>query len=688
MAVTSAPSQQHSDYVMGQHWPRMPRNLPDVCHLMTNCRTGLASSENAFVTAPRSMEALLPRTTGRLATSLSCDSSLAKYVSEVLRGLSDVEAPPLWPPAHNDDGLRSDHQPARAPSAVPGLSPQGKRSSEGCLADNCPPAARRKSSRTAEGPSFSVLDRCNFAQSAEQGREAAVAAAAAAVAAAASIQLALGSHGSPSRSSSVEEAVQGFSPKASPFNSIFAAATSERRPPMVLPDHQVDGKAAESSSCLEEGLDSSFVGGGLVIDGILRRVVCRESSGSAGMVENWDQARPRKRLQRLNSAPVRERGGQGMPHDAVNSVSKQLREGRARQQQEQQQHRQQEAAQKRAGQGMDAERPLSLACEQAKDPLPSAREDGRGAVLPMAAAAVPLTPPEKDQAGGVLPAGEPIKCKVAAMSCAGQKSGHKKANQDAYCFMRSACSRCLLFGVFDGHGPNGHDVAGYCKKRLPEELMKLPSLVPDPSSAFGTAFHAVNDCLLESDSSVSGTTAVMAQLHERRLTVAWVGDSRCVLASTVSDGMVRAQQLTHDHKPDCAEERGRIEENNGRVDRSKNLGGEEVGPFRVWLGIAPILGLAMSRSLGDTLAHSVGVISTPDIVTRDLVPEDRFMILATDGVWEWLTCDEAVEIVAGCSNLEVGCKKLVQAARQKWRAAGDGYIDDITAIVVEFAHQQ
>jgi serine/threonine protein phosphatase PrpC len=54
----------------------------------------------------------------------------------------------------------------------------------------------------------------------------------------------------------------------------------------------------------------------------------------------------------------------------------------------------------------------------------------------------------------------------------------------------------------------------------------------------------------------------------------------------------------------------------------------------------------MSRSLGDNVAHSVGVISTPDITIHELTPFDKFLILATDGLWEFISNDKAIQIVA------------------------------------------
>eukprot|EP00873_Tetraselmis_striata_P002259 jgi/Tetstr1/422523/TSEL_001284.t1 len=47
-------------------------------------------------------------------------------------------------------------------------------------------------------------------------------------------------------------------------------------------------------------------------------------------------------------------------------------------------------------------------------------------------------------------------------------------------------------------------------------------------------------------------------------------------------------------------------------------------------------GLAMSRALGDKIAHTVGVISEPGISVLELYPADQFIILASDGVWEFI----------------------------------------------------
>ena len=56
----------------------------------------------------------------------------------------------------------------------------------------------------------------------------------------------------------------------------------------------------------------------------------------------------------------------------------------------------------------------------------------------------------------------------------------------------------------------------------------------------------------------------------------------------------------------------------------------------MWLASSWVPGLAMSRALGDTVAHSVGVSAVPDTEVVTITPHDRFLILASDGVWEFI----------------------------------------------------
>lgn len=66
--------------------------------------------------------------------------------------------------------------------------------------------------------------------------------------------------------------------------------------------------------------------------------------------------------------------------------------------------------------------------------------------------------------------------------------------------------------------------------------------------------------------------------------------------------------------------------------------------MRVWLADIDVPGLAMSRSLGDDVAHSVGVTSVPEITEFDLLPNDKFIVWASDGVWEFMSNQEVVNV--------------------------------------------
>ena len=72
----------------------------------------------------------------------------------------------------------------------------------------------------------------------------------------------------------------------------------------------------------------------------------------------------------------------------------------------------------------------------------------------------------------------------------------------------------------------------------------------------------------------------------------------------------------------------------------RDINGNQLGPLRVWHLREDIPGLAMTRSFGDQAAAQVGVISTPEILEMNLVEGDQFMIIASDGVWEFLSNEE------------------------------------------------
>lgn len=278
---------------------------------------------------------------------------------------------------------------------------------------------------------------------------------------------------------------------------------------------------------------------------------------------------------------------------------------------------------------------------------------------------------------------------VESLSRAGQEPGYKKTNQDAplHLVPFGEAGQCL-FGAFDGHGPQGHRASQYITRRLPELLLESGEALREaPCDTLSACFVAADDDLNASsvNTEFSGTTGVVCLAQGRTIYSAWVGDSRAVLGRRrVGDDTTHETiALSEDHKPGDPEEKQRIQLAGGRVDRLIDEDGEAIGPYRVWHPTRWTPGLAMSRSFGDMLAHRCGVCTEPTVWSVELTEADDFIILASDGVWEFVPNEEAVELVAReMPDLQAACDRLVRESCARWLVEEDGVVDDITCVIV------
>lgn len=188
-------------------------------------------------------------------------------------------------------------------------------------------------------------------------------------------------------------------------------------------------------------------------------------------------------------------------------------------------------------------------------------------------------------------------------------------------------------------------------------IQMLTDLISDVESQLETA-------MLEHKHR-SGTTCVLVIAENRQLIVANVGDSRGVMCN--SNG--NAINLSTDHKPLNKKETRRIKEANGKILYNS-------GAWRV-------RGLSMSRSLGDyqRKAGNNIIISKPDIFRFDLNEyRPKFMILASDGLWDVMTSQEAVNFIKSryLRKTDFGAKALAKRAIQL------NSMDNITVLIVVF----
>lgn len=92
----------------------------------------------------------------------------------------------------------------------------------------------------------------------------------------------------------------------------------------------------------------------------------------------------------------------------------------------------------------------------------------------------------------------------------------------------------------------------------------------------------------------------------------------------------------------------------------------------------------MSRSFGDQVASRVGVNAVPEMGELRLTAQDKVIVIASDGVWEFLENEEVANIVYPFylqKNAEGAAENLVRAAFKKWKKE-ENVIDDITCIVI------
>lgn len=270
-------------------------------------------------------------------------------------------------------------------------------------------------------------------------------------------------------------------------------------------------------------------------------------------------------------------------------------------------------------------------------------------------------------------------------SLTGRYPGMVKENQDGF-FVYEHADRPdhLVAGVLDGHGVQGRQVSSFVKDHLGRKLVSAHRKLPHrpASESLEQSFEDTAAALQGTaiDSRQSGTTAVTLMRRGDELYIANCGDSRCVMGREEGSA-IKAVALSKDHKPDSHSERERIARAGGFVEPTM-IGNTFQGPSRVWRRRQVDGGLAISRSIGDTALESSGVVPKPDVIKQTVGPADKFVVMASDGVWDQLTNDQVVAIASMHDDPRVASSAIVKEARRRWERDG-AYVDDITALVLK-----
>jgi serine/threonine protein phosphatase PrpC len=226
----------------------------------------------------------------------------------------------------------------------------------------------------------------------------------------------------------------------------------------------------------------------------------------------------------------------------------------------------------------------------------------------------------------------------------------RKTCQDAYVGLELAIpqhrERTFAFALFDGHGDAGHRASDACVRFVPARLTERLTSSTCIRKALTQTFIDANEFLLhgEHDLYTSGTTGTAIVLRGTRVYVANVGDSRAIMCWRTGNDRIGVRSLSAEHNCHNSAERQRIREAGGEV-RQAQFGDNYLGPDRVFVRGTDVPGLAVTRSLGDEIAHEAGVTSHPYYQRFDRKDTDEFLILASDGIWDQMSNEEVIEFI-------------------------------------------
>lgn len=226
--------------------------------------------------------------------------------------------------------------------------------------------------------------------------------------------------------------------------------------------------------------------------------------------------------------------------------------------------------------------------------------------------------------------------------------GRRDTMEDAhFCVEESPIVAC--FGLFDGHG--GSEAAEYCAQRLPRTIKSNRCA----GNFYEQLFSHVQKYMAK-EFTRCGTTACIVSFASGVLTVANLGDTRCVLCRQTP------LRMSVDHRVSMPEEKKYIEERGGQVvnGRIRNA-------------------LAVSRALGDGM-FSEYLNTEPSYMEEKLIPGDR-VVIACDGVWDYLS-DEDVSKIVREADSPLKAAKLVRD-----EAYNANSHDNLTVIVIFTKHE-
>ena len=202
-----------------------------------------------------------------------------------------------------------------------------------------------------------------------------------------------------------------------------------------------------------------------------------------------------------------------------------------------------------------------------------------------------------------------------------------------------------FYGAYDGHG--GDTVSEFLAQSMHGHVAEFGGFIENPLECLKGAFKSMDRRVLKEHQAMSHAcgsccTILTIRPETKKLYAAWCGDSRCVLSRNG-----KSVDLSTDHKPYVPSEVQRIEAAGGHVEDNRVCGN-----------------LAVSRAIGDYMMKDFKeehaqlkkegqtkpftadlVVSDADVSETSWMDDDEFVLIASDGVWDKISSQEAVTFV-------------------------------------------
>ena len=150
-----------------------------------------------------------------------------------------------------------------------------------------------------------------------------------------------------------------------------------------------------------------------------------------------------------------------------------------------------------------------------------------------------------------------------------------------------------------------------------------------------------------------------------------------------AENQLIAENITKIHCPDHDAEKRRIEQNGGRI-RSTRAFNSCQSISRVFGEDGNLGGLAMSRSVGDTVLHRYGVISEPDLYERDLGDDTVGLLIGSDGLTTCFGMSKCFQVILSEVSPKIGLRRLMSNCyRSMYEETKHTYVDDISGVFVQ-----